>query len=213
MSNAIDVEALRAAYLNEVFDEVGSHAGCRGDGCLRDEFAGEVSPCFTDPSDPDFQAPPTLPASIHPSRRRPKGFPKVVGARAWMPARAVHCHRPIRPGVKLTANTHMHDIYTKTGRSGRMVFFRQPHGDTRPRGPTAGLGGHQQRGCGSVRKNDCQSPSPTLSSATRCQCSTRTPASPTWPASSRLPTGTGHVSPTTKRPAPKGCPALSCRAS
>ena len=29
----------------------------------------------------------------------------------------------MRAGVPITARTHMHDIYTKSGRSGRMVFF------------------------------------------------------------------------------------------
>lgn len=121
MSDAIDVEALRATYLNEVFDEVEVTLDAEETAAYA-LSCGEVSPCFTDPSDPDFQAPPTLPARIQPSRRRPKGFPKVVGL-GMDAGKAVHCHRPIRPGVKLTAKTHMHDIYTKTGRSGRMVFF------------------------------------------------------------------------------------------
>ena len=30
---------------------------------------------------------------------------------------------PIRAGATLTGKSHMHDIYTKTGRSGRMVFL------------------------------------------------------------------------------------------
>ena len=29
---------------------------------------------------------------------------------------------PIRDGATLTGKSHLHDIYTKTGRSGRMVF-------------------------------------------------------------------------------------------
>ena len=37
--------------------------------------------------------------------------------------KAVHPSKPMRPGQPITARTHMHDIYTKTGRSGRMVFF------------------------------------------------------------------------------------------
>ena len=29
---------------------------------------------------------------------------------------------PIRPGMTLTGRSHVHDIYSKTGRSGRMIF-------------------------------------------------------------------------------------------
>jgi hypothetical protein len=29
----------------------------------------------------------------------------------------------LRPGVRLTAKTHLHDVYAKTGRSGRMTFM------------------------------------------------------------------------------------------
>jgi hypothetical protein len=37
--------------------------------------------------------------------------------------RAVHSIKPIKPGVELTAKTHLHEIYEKTGRSGRMLFL------------------------------------------------------------------------------------------
>ena len=37
--------------------------------------------------------------------------------------KAVAPDKPMRAGVEIVAKTHMHDIYTKTGRSGRMVFF------------------------------------------------------------------------------------------
>ena len=30
---------------------------------------------------------------------------------------------PIRGGTTLVGRSHLHDIYTKTGRSGRMIFF------------------------------------------------------------------------------------------
>ena len=35
----------------------------------------------------------------------------------------MECLRPVRPGGKITGKTHLHDIYTKTGRSGRMIFI------------------------------------------------------------------------------------------
>lgn len=37
--------------------------------------------------------------------------------------KSVAPRKPIRPGVKLTARTHLHDVYAKTGRSGRMTFM------------------------------------------------------------------------------------------
>jgi len=36
--------------------------------------------------------------------------------------KGVECLHPVRPGSTLTGRTHLHDVYTKTGRSGRMVF-------------------------------------------------------------------------------------------
>ena len=37
--------------------------------------------------------------------------------------KAVSPKKPIRPDTKLTGRSHIHDIYTKSGRSGRMVFI------------------------------------------------------------------------------------------
>ena len=37
--------------------------------------------------------------------------------------KAVTCHAPVRAGIKLTGKTHLHDIYDKQGRSGRMLFM------------------------------------------------------------------------------------------
>jgi hypothetical protein len=36
--------------------------------------------------------------------------------------KAIEPKKPIRPGTRLTGKSHLHDIYTKTGRSGTMVF-------------------------------------------------------------------------------------------
>ena len=36
--------------------------------------------------------------------------------------KGIECFSPIRPGQTIVGRTHLHDIYTKTGRSGRMVF-------------------------------------------------------------------------------------------
>ena len=37
--------------------------------------------------------------------------------------KAVTCLKPVKTGVSLTGKTHLHDIYDKSGRSGRMIFL------------------------------------------------------------------------------------------
>ena len=37
--------------------------------------------------------------------------------------KAVECFAPVRPDTTLTGRTHLHDIYDKKGRSGRMIFI------------------------------------------------------------------------------------------
>ena len=117
----IDVEALREQFLNVVFDDYELTLDAQ---CLVDyaTTCGETASKYTDPSDPDFQAPPTIASSFQPKHRYPKGFPTFKGL-GMDAGKAVAPDKPMRPGVPITAKTHMHDIYTKTGRSGRMVFF------------------------------------------------------------------------------------------
>lgn len=89
------------------------------------EFAravGETEPRFTDPNDPDFQAPPTFTAKFVSRRILPKAFPHI-GARGFDAGKSVNLHRPVRPGDTLTAHSRIADIYEKTGRSGPMVFI------------------------------------------------------------------------------------------
>jgi hypothetical protein len=121
MSEVLNIEQLREQFLNQVFDEqvfeltpqqiVDYAAAC-----------GERAPRYTDPDDPDFQAPPTYPSSFRPTRRLPEGFPRLPGL-GMDAGKSVAPRLPIRPGIKLTARTHLHDVYSKTGRSGRMTFM------------------------------------------------------------------------------------------
>ena len=115
-----DIEALKERFLNHEFDsktfevEAGAIA----------EFAracGELAPRYTDPAHPDFQAPPTFASSLMAGRNMPKDFP-TFGGIAMDGGKAIEPLRPIRPGVPLVGRSHVHDIYTKTGRSGRMIF-------------------------------------------------------------------------------------------
>ena len=115
----IDIKEARDQFLNRDFDEKIFEI----DPEVTAQYArmcGETASRFTDPSDPDFQAPPTFVASLSGRRMLPEGFPQFgLGMDA---GKGVECLAPIRPPVKLVGRTHVHDIYAKTGRSGRMVF-------------------------------------------------------------------------------------------
>ena len=121
MSTPLDVDVLKEEFLHKVFDEkVFSFTSAQ----LADYAVacGESAAQFIDPEHSDFQAPPTIATSLQPGQRMPTGFPKVAGL-GMDAGKAVTPIAPIRPDVQLTGKSHMQDIYTKTGRSGRMVFF------------------------------------------------------------------------------------------
>ena len=114
-----DIADIRDQFLNLNFDEKEFTV----DPDVTAEYArlcGETAERFIDKSHPDFQAPPTFIASLSGSWMLPKGFPRFgLGMDA---GKGVECLQPVRPGGKITGKTHLHDIYTKTGRSGRMIF-------------------------------------------------------------------------------------------
>lgn len=114
-----DIENVREKFLNLDFDENTFEI----DPEVTIEYArlcGETADRFLDKDHPDFQAPPTYVASLSGRRSLPENFPRFgIGMDA---GKGVECLKPIRPGEKLTGKTHLHDIYTKTGRSGRMIF-------------------------------------------------------------------------------------------
>jgi hypothetical protein len=117
----VDIEALRTRFLNLEFD--------RGDFVLDPDkvatvarAAGERLPEFVDPAHPDFQASPAFIASLASGRHLPIDFPSLGGI-PMDGGKAVTCLRPVRAGVPLTGRTHLHDIYDKSGRSGRMIFL------------------------------------------------------------------------------------------
>ena len=120
-NEAIDVAALRDQFLGKVFDEyvftldpeklVKYAKSC-----------GETASKYTDPNDSDFQAPPTIASSFNPRQDYPDNFPSFEGL-GMDAGKSVELERPMRAGEEITATTALHDIYTKSGRSGRMVFF------------------------------------------------------------------------------------------
>lgn len=121
MSERIDIEALRERFLGTVYDE--QHFELSAAQIVDYASAcGERAPRYTDPAHPDFQAPPTIATSFRPGLRLPEGFPRLPGL-GMDAGKAVAPKAPIRAGVRLTGRTHLHDVYAKTGRSGRMVFM------------------------------------------------------------------------------------------
>jgi hypothetical protein len=116
----MEIDELKQRFLNLDFDERGFEV--RQEAML--EFAaacGETAPRYTDPAHPDFQAPPTFCARFHGRRMLPGDFPAIGipldGGKAVMP------QQPLRAGAKLVGKSHLHDIYEKTGRTGRMIFL------------------------------------------------------------------------------------------
>ena len=120
-NEAIDVAALRDQFLGKVFDEYVFTL----DAEKLVQYAkscGETASKYTDPNDSDFQAPPTIASSFNPRQDYPDNFPSFEGL-GMDAGKSVELERPMRAGEKITATTALHDIYTKSGRSGRMVFF------------------------------------------------------------------------------------------
>ena len=115
-----DIEAIKAQYLGHEFEE--KRFEVDADALAAFALAcGEQLPRYTDVNDPDFQATPTWVSSLARGRNLPEGFP-LFGSVSLDGGKDVQPLAPVRPGTTLTGRSHVHDIYTKTGRSGRMVF-------------------------------------------------------------------------------------------
>lgn len=116
-----DIQAMRDQFLNRDFDEIKLDI----DGKKFSEFAkacGELDEKFTNQDHEDFQAPPTFVATLVGRRVLPEDFPRLNGV-SMDAGKAVEWFAPIRADATLTGKSHLHDVYTKTGRSGRMVFL------------------------------------------------------------------------------------------
>lgn len=116
-----DIQDLRDRFLNRQFDEISLHI----DGNRFAEYSkacGELDPKFTDPDHADFQAPPTYVSTLVGGRAFPEDFPRLNGV-SMDAGKAVEWLAPIRDQATLVGKSHIHDVYTKTGRSGRMIFL------------------------------------------------------------------------------------------
>jgi hypothetical protein len=116
-----DIEEARSRFLNQDFET--KEFGVDAERLAKYAKAcGETMAKYTNPNAPDFQATPTWSSCLSPNRLLPEGFPMFHGF-SLDGGKDVQPLTPIRPGDTLTGRSHVHDIYTKTGRSGRMIFI------------------------------------------------------------------------------------------
>ena len=120
-SELIDIEELQRAYVNVDFDEV--------EVCLDPEkmvtmgrACGEKLSRYIDATDPGFEASPAVLGGIMPRRMLPQDFPRLGGI-PMDGGKSIVMHAPVRANQSLVGRTHLHEIYDKNGRSGRMVFI------------------------------------------------------------------------------------------
>lgn len=120
----VDIDDLKERWVGEEFDL--STFTIDGDKMVAWATAvGETDPRFVDPEHPEFQAHPSFTTHCLSGRVLPEGFPQIGGPRGIDGGKAVEVHQPIRAGDELRASTTIADIYTKTGRSGTMIFIVQ----------------------------------------------------------------------------------------
>ena len=117
----VDLDELKSQFLNTEFasrdlqldaDKLVTAAKASG------ETRGE----FVDPAEANFQASPAFLCSISSGRHLPIDFPSMGGI-PMDGGKAVERFAPVQTNVPLQVKAHLHDIYDKKGRSGRMIFI------------------------------------------------------------------------------------------
>lgn len=71
---------------------------------------------------PDLVAPPTFALSLRGKHFMPKHMPANLGRHMFDAGKDIEIGVPVVAGDVLTATSTVHDVYEKTGRSGRMTF-------------------------------------------------------------------------------------------
>jgi len=136
---SVDVARMKQEWAGKQFDE--KEFTISVEAAL--EFAlacGETDPRFTDPHHPDFQAPCTATAQFTGARVFPDALlPLMRKGVGFDAGKCVVPGVPIRPGERLIGRSEIHDIYEKTGRSGRMMFVVHRMTFTNPRGEVASV--------------------------------------------------------------------------
>ncbi len=116
-----NIDEMKEQYLDHQFDEV-EFVVEADDMVGFAEACGETLPHFVDPTAPGFRAVPNYASRYHGRRSLPKGFPVDMMA-SFDAGKSVEVTGPIHAGDRLTARSHIHDIFEKTGRSGGMLFI------------------------------------------------------------------------------------------
>ena len=120
----LSAKELKDRFVGAVFDSV--EVPAEAEDMVNQALAcGETDPRYTDPSHPEFQAPMNFATRYHGARMLPEDFPEIDRRTMIDAGKAVEWKAPIRPGDTITAKSHLHDIYDKTGRSGTMLFLVQ----------------------------------------------------------------------------------------
>jgi hypothetical protein len=117
----VDIEELKKQFLNAEFDSKNFELDAEKLLVVA-QTSGETRAEFTDTTHADFQATPAFLCSLASGRHLPIDFPSLGGI-PMDGGKAVECFKPIRPGQPITGKSHLHDIYDKQGRSGRMIFI------------------------------------------------------------------------------------------
>jgi hypothetical protein len=118
----MDVEKLREQFVGVEFDTAEFRVD-PDDALAFAQACGETDPRYTDPSHPEYQAPPTFTARFTSRRTMPESFPQEGFRRAFDGGKCVAIHAPVPVGARLTATSSIAEVFRKTGRSGGMTFI------------------------------------------------------------------------------------------
>ena len=117
----VNIEELKEQFLDNEFDS--KEFTLDNDKMVTAALAsGETRPCYTDQVNEEFQAALAYLCSLASGRHLPIDFPSI----GWIPmdgGKAITCHKPVPGSQPLIGKTHLHEIYDKKGRSGRMIFI------------------------------------------------------------------------------------------
>ncbi|MFN0026195.1 MAG: MaoC family dehydratase N-terminal domain-containing protein [Acidimicrobiales bacterium] len=119
----VDVDDLRARFVGVEFHR--TDVEIRPERALAyAEACGDDDPRYRDPAHPDFQVHPTYIGCLgNFGAMNPKDFPDLGKGRSIDGGKSVDIHGPIRMGDVLSGRSEIAEIYTKTGRSGTMMFI------------------------------------------------------------------------------------------
>ena len=117
----VDLDDLKSQFLNTEFASRNLQLDAQ-QLVTAAKASGENRNEFVNPASDDFQAGPAFLCSISSGRHLPIDFPSLGGI-PMDGGKAVERFAPVRPEVPLTVKAHLHDIYDKKGRSGRMIFI------------------------------------------------------------------------------------------